>query len=226
VIHRHFDDELRVLKERLLRMGSLAETALHRAVDALVKRDPSRLAEVHAVEREVNALEIEIDERATTLIARRQPLAGDLRFLVMAIKIASEVERVSDQAVNIAESTERLLNEPPLKRLVMTPLIAERSMRMLRDALDAFVRGDVPLARKVIDADDEVDALRDDIFRSLITYMMEDPQAISRGLSLILIARNLERVADHATNIAEEVIYLVEAREMRRAEEGGRSAAS
>lgn len=220
MIHRHFDDELRLVKERLLRMGSLAETALHRAIEALVKRDASRLAEVYPIEREVNALEIEIDDRVMTLIARRQPMAADLRFLVMAIKIAGEVERVSDQAVNIAQSTEKLLGEPPLKKIVMTPLMAEKSMKMLRESLDAFVRGDVALARQVIAEDDEVDALRDDTFRSLITYMMEDPSTISRALSLILISRNLERVADHATNIAEEVIYLVEAREVRHAAEG------
>ena len=225
MIHRHFDDELRWQKEQRLRMGSLAETALHRAVDALVKRDTTKLAEVHAIEREVNALEIEIDEEAMTLIARRQPMAADLRFLVMAIRIASEVERVSDQAVNIAQSTAKLLEEPPLKKLVVTPVMAERAMKMLRESLDAFVRGDIPLARLVIAEDDEVDSMRDDVFRSLITYMMEDPQTISRALSLLLISRNLERVADHATNIAEEVIYLVEAREMRHVDEGKAPAA-
>lgn len=214
-MHRHFDDEQRLLKERLLRMGSLAEAALYRAVDAVVKRDPARLDEVHAIEREVNALEVEVTDRAMELIARRQPMAADLRFLVMAIKIAGEVERVSDQAVNIAQSAAKLLAEPPLKKLVTTPLLAERAMRMLRESLDAFVRGDVDLARRVLAEDDEVDALRDDVFRSLITYMMEDPATISRALSVILISRNLERVADHATNIAEEVIYLVEAKEVR-----------
>ena len=212
---RHFDEELRLLKERILRMGSLAETALHRAVEALVKREAAKLAEVHAIEAEVNDLEIEIDERAMELIARRQPMAQDLRFLVMAIKIAGEVERVSDQAVNIAQSTAKLLEEPPLKKLVLTPLMAERAMRMLREALDAFIRGDVALARSVLDKDNEVDALRDEVFRTMITYMMGDTAAVSRALSLILIARNLERVADHATNIAEEVIYMVEAREVR-----------
>lgn len=212
---RHFDEELRLLKERILRMGSLAETALHRAVEALVKREAAKLVEVHQIEAEVNDLEIEIDERTMELIARRQPMAADLRFLVMAIKIAGEVERVSDQAVNIAQSTAKLLEEPPLKKLVLTPLMAERAMAMLREALDAFIRGDVALARRVLDEDNEVDALRDEVFRTMITYMMEDPHAISRGLSLILIGRNLERVADHATNIAEEVIYMVEAREVR-----------
>jgi phosphate transport system protein len=214
-VHRHFDDELTLLKERLLRMGSIAETALYHAIDSLVKRNPARLPDVFALEREVNALEVEIDERAMTLIARRQPMAADLRLIIMAIKIAGEVERVSDQAVNVAQSTEKLLAEPPLKKIVTTPVMAERALKMLRESLDAFVRGDADLARRVIAADDEVDAFRDNIFRTLITFMMEDPTTISRGLSQILISRNLERVADHATNIAEEVIYLVEGRDVR-----------
>ncbi len=215
VPHRHFDEELALLKERLLRMGSLAERALEDAAGALAHRDPARLAGVHEAEREVNALEIEIDRRATALIARRQPVAADLRFLIMAIKIAGDIERVADQAVNIAQSVQTLLGEAPLKKVAFTPLIAERAMKMLREALDAFVRGDAALARRVLSEDDEVDALRDDVFRAMIAYMMEDPQTISRALSLILISRNLERVADHATNIAEDVIYLVEGREVR-----------
>ncbi len=214
-MHRHFDDEKRLLKERLLRMGTLAEKALHRAIEALVKRNESLLDEVHEVEKQVNELEIEIDDAAMTLIARRQPMADDLRFLIMAIKIAGEVERMSDQAVNIAQSTEKLLEEPPLMRIVVTPIMAEKALAMLRASLDSFIRGDVDLARRVLDDDAEVDALRDDAFRSMITYMMEDPTTISRALSLILISRNLERVADHATNIAEEVIYMIEAREVR-----------
>jgi phosphate transport system protein len=213
--HRHFDDELRLLKERILRMGTLAETALHRAIDALVRRDAAKLAEVYEIEKEVNDLELEIDDRAMTLIALRQPMAADLRFLIMAIKIAGEVERVSDQAVNVAQSTEKLLEQPVLKKLLLTPIMSERSLGMLREALDSFIRSDAVLARKVLDEDEEVDALRDEVFRSMITYMMEDPQTISRCLSIILISRNLERVADHATNIAEDVIYMVEAQEVR-----------
>lgn len=215
MIHRHFDDEQRELKERLLAMGSLAETAVHRAVEGIVKRESSLFDVVHKIELEVDALEIEIDERVMTLLARRQPMAADLRFLVMSTKIAGEVERVCDQAVNMAQSGARLLEEPPLKKPVWTPLIADRAMKMLRESLDAFVRRDAELARQVLVEDDEVDSLRDDVFRSLLTYMMEDPQTISRALSLILISRNLERVGDHATNIAEEVIYMVEARDMR-----------
>jgi phosphate transport system protein len=215
VVQRHFDEELRALKERLLTMGSLAERALNRAVAALVERDAGKGAEIREIERQVNAIEIEIDERAFTMLARRQPVASDMRFLVMAIKISSDIERISDLAVNIAQSTERLLEEPPLKRLVLTPVLAERVLRMFRESLDSFVRGDAELARRVIDSDAPVDALRDDLIRSLLTYMMEDPATISRAISVLLITQNLERVADHATNIAEEVIYMVEAREMR-----------
>ena len=212
---RHFDEELRTLKERLLQMGSLAEKALHRAVGALVERDEARLSDLADLERQVNALEIEVDDRAFTALVKRQPVASDLRFVVMSIKIAGDIERISDLAVNIARSTERLLAEPPLKKLVLTPMLTERVVAMLRESLDAFVRGDADLARAVIASDDGVDSMRDDMVRSLLTYMMEDPYTISRALTLVLIAQNLERVADHATNIAEEVVYMVEAREMR-----------
>ncbi len=218
-MHRVFDEELKLLKERLLDMGSLAERALHRAVEALVKHDGATLPQVFAIEKDVNAAEVAIEQDVLQLIARRQPVAADLRFLIMAIKIAGEVERVCDQAVNIAQSTTRLLSEPPIKRPAVTPLMGEKAMKMLREALDAFVRGDVVLARRVLAEDDEVDSLRDDVFRTMITYMMEDPTNISRAMSLILIARNLERVADHATNIAEDVIFLIEAREIRSEQE-------
>jgi phosphate transport system protein len=218
---RHFDDELKLLKERLLDMGSRAERALHKAVEALVRHDGATLETVFEIEKEVNELEVGIEQDVLSLIARRQPVAADLRFAIMAIKIAGEVERVCDQAVNIAQSTRRLVAEPPIKRPGITPLMGEKAMKMLREALDAFVRGDSKLARSVLDEDDEVDSLRDDVFRTMITYMMEDPTTISRAMSLILIARNLERVADHATNIAEEVIFMVEAREVRSEQEKG-----
>ncbi len=220
-MHRHFDEELKLLKERLLTMGSLAERMLHRAVEALVTHDGATLPEVFSLEKEVNELEVQIEQDVLSLIARRQPVAADLRFLVMAIKIAGEVERCGDQAVNIAQTTQRLVSELPIKRLVMPPILAQKALKMLREALDAFVRGDANLARRVLAEDDEVDSLRDDVFRTMITYMMEDPTTISRALSLVLIARNLERVADHATNIAEEVIFLVEAREVRSEQEKG-----
>jgi phosphate transport system protein len=218
-VHRHFDDELHLLKERVLDMGSRAEKALHKAVDALVRHDGSTIPQVFEIEKDVNDLEVGIEQDVLSLIARRQPVAQDLRFAIMAIKIAGEVERVCDQAVNIAQSTARLVAEPPIKRPGITPLMGEKAMKMLRESLDAFVRGDASLARRVLEADDEVDSLRDDVFRTMITYMMEDPTTISRGISLILIARNLERVADHATNIAEEVIFMVEAREVRSEQE-------
>jgi phosphate transport system protein len=196
-------------------MGSLAEKALHRAVEGASERDASKLEEIPEIERQVNGLEIEIDDRAFSLLVKRQPVASDLRFVVMSIRISSEIERISDLAVNIAQSAEYLLKEPALKPLVMTPVLAERVTAMLRKSLESFVRADAVLAREVIAADDAVDAMRDDQFRTLLTYMMEDPSTISRAMSHILIARNLERVGDHATNIAEEVVFMVEARDVR-----------
>jgi phosphate transport system protein len=214
-IHRHFEDQLQELKGRLVAMGTAAESMIERAVRSLLDRDANRHPDVFASEREVNGLHIEVDERVINLIALHHPVATDLRMAVMCSKIAGELERIGDQAVNICQNTAELLRYPPLKPLIDIPLMAEIARRMLRESLDAFVRQDVVLAQKVLNADDEVDAFKNQIFRELLTYMMADPGTIPRALALILISRNLERVGDHATNVAEEVIYAAQGRDVR-----------
>jgi phosphate transport system protein len=214
-IHRHFEDQLQELKGRLVTMGTDAESMIERAVKSLLERDANRLPDVFKTEAEVNQLHIEIDERVINLIALHHPVAADLRLVVMCTKIGGELERIGDQAVNICQNTAELLRYPPLKPLIDIPLMAEIARRMLREALDAFVRQDAALAQKVLNTDDEVDAFKNQIFRELLTYMMADPGTIPRALALILISRNLERVGDHATNIAEEVIYAAQGRDVR-----------
>lgn len=215
MIHRHFEDELEELKGRLVTMGTAAESMIERAVRSLLERDPGRHPDVFKTEHEVNELHIEVDERVINLLALHHPVATDLRQAVMDSKIAGELERIGDQAVNICQSTTELLRYPPLKPLIDIPLMAEVSRRMLRESLDAFVRQDPALALKVLNTDDEVDAFKNQIFRELLTYMMSDPGTIPRALALILISRNLERVGDHATNIAEEVIFAAQGRDVR-----------
>jgi len=212
---RHFDRELAELKKRLIHMAEVAETMIDQAVRELVDRDESLAESVPRHEEEVNRLQIEIDEAVVTLIATHQPVAGDLRFLLAASRINGELERIGDLAINITENVRVLAQQPPLKPLVDIPRMTELARRMVRDSLRAFVRGDVLLAQSVIMTDDQVDALKDQVLRELLTYMMADPQAIERGLMLILVARHLERVADHATNIAEDVIYQVQGRDVR-----------
>ncbi|HLF94461.1 MAG TPA: phosphate signaling complex protein PhoU [Planctomycetota bacterium] len=214
-MHRHFEEQLSGLRGRLVHMGALAEAMIEKAVKSLLERTTARHPEIFKNEDEVNALHIEIDEKVITLLALQHPLAADLRLVVMGSKIAGELERIGDQAVNICQNTEALLRYPPLKPLIDIPLMAEIARRMLRESLDAFVRQDAALAQKVLDADDEVDAFKEQIFRELLTYMMSDPGTIPRALALILISRNLERVGDHATNIAEEVIYVAQGRDVR-----------
>jgi phosphate transport system protein len=215
MIHRHFEDQLQELKGRLVAMGTAAESMIERAVKSLLERDGGRHPGVFKTEQEVNELHIEIDERVINLIALHHPVAADLRLAVMCSKIAGELERIGDQAVNICQNTTELLRYPPLRPLIDIPLMAEIARRMLRESLDAFVRQDAALAQKVLDTDDEVDAFKNQIFRELLTYMMSDPGTIPRALALILISRNLERVGDHATNVAEEVIYAAQGRDVR-----------
>ena len=214
-IHRHFEDQLQELKGRLVAMGTAAESMIERAVKSLLERDASRLPDIFKTEQEVNELHIEVDERVINLIALHHPVATDLRMAVMCSKIAGELERIGDQAVNICQNTTELLRYPPLRPLIDIPLMAEIARRMLRESLDAFVRQDAALAQKVLNTDDEVDAFTNQIFRELLTYMMSDPGTIPRALALILISRNLERVGDHATNVAEEVIYAAQGRDVR-----------
>ena len=211
----HFDRELQGLKRQLLHMGALVEEKVLQAVAALVERRSADAERVAKGDQEVNDLQIEIDDRCLKLLALQQPAASDLRLITAAMKINADLERIGDQAVNIAENAAKILAAPPLKPLLDVPRMAEIAERMTRDSLDAFVRRDVALARDVLSRDDEVDQLKDTIFRVLLTHMMADPGTIERALSLILVSRNLERIADHATNIAEDVIFLVEARDVR-----------
>jgi phosphate transport system protein len=212
---RHFDEMIQELLERLLRMGRLAESMVQLALRVLVERNESLGAEISLKEKEVNELQIEIDDSAVKLTALQQPVGTDVRFLFMASRIATELERIADQAVNIFENAHHVLQASPMKPMVDLPLMGEIAERMVRDSLEALVARDCTLANHVLEEEKKVDAYRDQIFRVLLTYMMADPGTIQRALALILISRNLERVGDHATNIAEEVIYLVEGREVR-----------
>lgn len=212
---RHFDEKIQELLERLLLMGRLAESMTQIALRVLVERDESLGEEVNYKESQVNELQIEIDDSAVKLTALQQPVGSDVRFLFMASRIATELERIGDQAVNIVQNAHYAIKSPPLKPLVDLPMMGEIAEKMVRDSLEALVAKDCSLANQVLEEEKKVDAYRDQIFRVLLTYMMADPGTIERGLALILISRNLERVGDHATNIAEEVIYLVEGREVR-----------
>lgn len=208
-MQRRFDEELKALKERLLTMAGIAEQAVGKAVGALVDRD-SKLAELVIHEDAViNRLEVEIEESCLSLMARYQPEAKDLRTIAMVFKIVNDLERVGDQGVNISERTLDLLKEPLLKPLIDIPKMAVLAQQMLKDSLDAFVNQDAELARAICRRDDEVDRLNDQIYDELLIYMSRDPKTITRAIDLIFVGRHLERVADHATNIAEDVYYLV-----------------
>ena len=211
----HFEFELQALKNRLLSMGALVEDRVHQAITALMERRPEAAEKIIAGDDEVNELQIEIDDRCLKLIALQQPMASDLRLITAAMKINADLERIGDQAVNIAESSLKILEHPPLKPLIDIPRMAELAEKMTRDSLESFVRKDAALARSVLERDDEVDSLKDHVFRVLLTYMMADPGTIERALGLILVSRHLERIADHATNIAEDVIFVVEAKDVR-----------
>jgi phosphate transport system protein len=211
----HFEAELQALRNQLLTMGGLVEERVHRAVHALVHRREEEAQRIIATDKEINDLQIDIDDRCLRLLATQAPLALDLRLITSAMKINADLERVGDQAVNIAENVLVLLPQPPLKPLIDIPRMAEIAEKMIRDALDAFVKRDAGLARDVLRRDDKVDELKDQVFRELLTYMMADPGTIQRALALILIGRNLERIADHATNIAEDVIFIAEAKDVR-----------
>jgi phosphate transport system protein len=212
---RHFQDELDELKERLLQMGGLAEERLRMAVQSLVERNTSLMERVLSGDAAINQLHIEIDDRCFKLLALHQPMAVDLRSIVAAVKINTDLERVGDLAVNIAEAVSRYLHHPPVKELIDIPKMADLAQLMLRDSLDAYVRHDVPLAQAVLKRDDELDDLKTQVFRELLTYMLNDAATIEPGLDLILISRHLERIGDHATNVAEDVIFMVSAKDVR-----------
>ena len=212
---RHFEEELAQLKRRLLEMGGMAEEEVRLAIKALVDGDQDLVDRVLSGDEPVNALHIEIDSRCFTLLALHQPMAADLRAIVAAVKINTDLERVGDLAVNIAEAARRYATHRPVKKLIDIPRMATIAQTMLRDALDAFVRRDTDLAQRVLDEDDKLDALKTQIFRELLTYMLQDPSTIEPALDLILVSRHLERIGDHATNVAEDVIFIVSARDVR-----------
>jgi len=212
---RHLDEKIQELLERLLLMGRLAESMIQTALRVLIERNEALGAEIYRKEDEVNNLQIEIDDSAVKLTALQQPVGTDVRFLFMASRIATELERIGDQAINIIENAHHVIQAPPLKPLVDLPVMGEVAEKMVRDSLEALVEKNCSVANLVLEEEKKVDAYRDQIFRVLLTYMMADPGTIQRALALILISRNLERVGDHATNIAEEVIYMVEGREVR-----------
>jgi phosphate transport system protein len=214
-MQRHFHEELEALKQTLLAMSGLVEDQIRRVMRALIERDDILAQEVIDRDRRVNAYDVEVDETCVNLLALHQPAAGDLRFLTTAMKIVTDLERMGDEAANIAQRAIDLNREPQLKPYIDLPRMAERAQQMVKDSLDAFVARDTELARHVRAADDDVDALRDQVFRELLTFMMEDARTIPRAIRLILISRSLERVADHATNIAEMVIYMVEGKMVR-----------
>jgi len=212
---RHFIEELDYLRSRLLEMSALVEDSVYRIVLCLSDKDPQQAQKVLQNEAEINRMEIEIDDLATQLLALQQPMATDLRLLTSAIKINNDLERMGDLAVNIVERALSLINEPLIKPLVDIPAMASRVQSMIRKSLDAFVRRDAELARNVLVSDDAVDELRDSVYEELITYMERDPKTVRQGINLMFVARNLERLADHATNIAEDVLFLVEGVDVR-----------
>jgi phosphate transport system protein len=207
----HFQQELNRLKENLLKMAGLTERAISNAVESLVKRDTPLAERTIAEDEAINKMEIVVDEECLRLLALHQPMAADLRFITSALRINTELERIGDQAVNIAERVISLNQEPQLKPYIDIPRMAEITQSMVKDVLDAFVHKDVALARSVCERDDEVDGLNDQVFRELLTYMMSDPKTITRAVHVMIVSRCLERIADHATNIAEGVIFMFKA---------------
>jgi phosphate transport system protein len=212
---RHLQEELDVLKSRLLEMGGLAEQRVRRAVQGLAEREHELIESVLIGDEPINALQLEIDDRCLKLLALHQPMATDLRAVMAAVKINTDLERVGDLAVNIAEAAKRYAMHPPVKKLIDIPKMADIAQAMLRDALDSYVKRDMALARQVLHQDDSLDALKTQIFRELLSFMLKDPSTIEAALDLILVSRHLERIGDHATNIAEDVIFMVSARDVR-----------
>jgi phosphate transport system protein len=214
-MERTLDQQLSRIRQKLLRMGGAVEEMIDQAIQSLLQRDSALAEKVPVQDAEVDNLEMELDELCSTVLVRNQPTAVDLRFLVAVMKINNDLERMGDSAVNIVQSVVQLNEQPPLKPYIDLPRMSTEAQEMVRNALDAFVNRDADLARSVLKADDTIDGLYKQIFRELLTFMIEDPKSVSRALHLLLIARNLERIADHATNISEDVIYYVEGRDVR-----------
>ena len=214
-MERQFDQELNTLKENLLKMASLAEEAIAKSIKALVERDSTLAQEIIDRDSKINLLEIEINNQCLKLLALKQPMAVDLRFITSAMKIISHLERIADQAVNISQRTLELIKQPLLKPLIDIPRMAELAQEMVRTSIDSLVNKDSLLAKRIGERDNLVDDLNDQIFRELLTYMIEDPRTIKRAIELILVGRHLERIADLATNISEEVVYILNGKNIK-----------
>mgnify|MGYP001560062793 CR=1 FL=1 len=214
-MERHFEQELEELKERLLWMGSLAERAVHQSVQSVLESKESLAHGVIEEEPAINQMQMEIDARVVQMLAWQQLMATDLRFVLAVSRINADLERIGDQAVNIAQSALRVVQHPHVKPYIDLPRMSRAAEEMVRDSLNALVNKDIEMARTVMLRDDQVDHLRDQVFRELLTYMMENSSVVFPAFELILVAKNLERIADHATNIAEDVIYIVAGRDVR-----------
>jgi phosphate transport system protein len=214
-ISKQYEKELKALREKILAMGNRLVDMIDQTMHALVERDSDLATEMIEFDHEINRLEVEIDEMSLNIIALRQPAASDLRFITLALKVTTDLERMGDMCVNIAERTLELNKEPQLKPYLDLPKMAEATTSMIRDALEAFLRRDDQLATQVTVRDDEVDNLNEQVFRELLTFMLEDPKTITRATRLIFISKYLERMADHATNIAEMVIFMVKGKDIR-----------
>ncbi len=212
---RQFDNELNQIREKLLEMGGKVEAMMANAMKSIVERDTELAERTIAFDHEINTLEMVIDEKCLEVLARRQPAARDLRFITLALKIVTDLERIGDQCANICKRARELNQEPSLKPYIDLPRMAQAASDMVKEALDAFVRGDDTLAIKVCEDDQFVDELNEQIQRELLTFMMADPKTISRAMKIIQVSKCLERVADHATNIAEMVIFMIKGKDIR-----------
>ena len=213
--NKHYEGQLRSLKEKLLLIGHKAEASIADATRALIERKSSLAQRVIDEDDQLDQLELEIDDICLEILALEQPVASDLRFITTAMKIVGDIERIGDNGVNIARRALEILDEPELKPIIDVPVAAAAAQRILKESLDAFVNGDAELAKQVIEGDRYIDDVCEQMLRELLTYMFEDPTTISRALRLIFVARNLERVGDHAANIAEMVIFLVDGQDIR-----------
>ncbi len=211
-----FENELQELRRLILELGAKVERMMAKSIESLTKRDSALAQGVSQEDMEVNLLEVDVNDLCLQMMALRQPTSVDLRFITTALKIASDLERVGDLAVNVCERVLELNEEPPLKPYIELPRMAEASSRMLRESLDSFIKEDVVLGRKVIASDDEVDDMNEELFRELLTYMLDNPRNISRATRLTFISKYFERIADHATNIAEAVLFMVEGHNPRK----------
>jgi phosphate transport system protein len=214
-IHRQFDNDLNEIRSKLLEMGGKVEKMINDALKGLVERNSSIAETVIAYDHEINRLEVEIDEKCLEVLAMRQPAARDLRFITLALKIVTDLERIGDQCCNIGKRTKELNDEPPLKPYIDIPRMAHWASVMVKEALDAFVEGDVDLALKVCRDDSFIDALNEQVQRELMSFMIEDTKTISRSIKINYISKCIERIADHATNIAEMVIFMVNGKDIR-----------